>query len=92
MSVRYIEENLDMDPETQRKLDDLTDMVNKLVIRVEVMSSNISSLDKAICEIKASFVTLIEFKPVRTIVFALVGSAGFAVLAAILSWVVLKKP
>jgi len=90
MDVLAIRENLDMDEHTQNKLDVLTETVNKLVTKVEVMSANIASLDKVICEIKATFVTAIEFKPIKTVVYTIVSIAGIAVIGAVLKWVVIK--
>ena len=90
METLIVEGDLDMDENTQKKLDDLTEIVNKLVTRVEVMSNNLAGLDKAVCEIKATFVTLIEFKPVKTVVFTIVSVAGLAVIGAVLRWVIIR--
>lgn len=82
--------NIDMDENTQRKLDELTEVVNKLVTQVELMAERIARLNEAVCEIKKTFVTLIEFKPVKTVVFTIVSIAGLAVIGAVLRWVVIK--
>lgn len=54
---------------------------------IGILSVKLDRIEKDIAEIKAclntKYVTIREFKPVRAIVYGLVGAGGLAVLAAI---------
>lgn len=90
MGAITIEESLDMDPETQRKLDDIVSCINDLKLDMGIVKSQQANMGNAIAEIKDCYVTLLEFKPVQKVVFTIVGCAGLAVIGAMVKLVIIK--
>lgn len=58
--------------------------------QLAVMANNIEHIRKDICEMKESFVTRIEFTPVRKIVYGIVGLVLTAVFGALVGLVIIK--
>ena len=82
--------NLDMDENTQQKLDALATKINEIAEEFSGMKSTISYIEKTVGEIKACYVTIVEFKPIRTVVYTIVSLAGVSIIAAFFRWVVIK--
>lgn len=89
-AITRLSGDLDMEETTQRKLDDLTDNVSRLVTRFEVITAQMNSLEKTVAKIETCYVTLLEFRPVQKIVYGMVIITCVAVIGAMIKLVVMK--
>ncbi len=91
MGIMTIEESIDMEPETQHKLDSIAEKVNDLALAVERIAGKMTTVEDSIKEIKACYVTMIEFRPVQKVVYTMVGCASLAVIVAVVKLVIIKS-